>query len=140
MPGSYRCVCPYGYKLAPDNKHCIGIEGGRNKKIVCLGDMSPKILPPLPPQPHQYSIEPVLRGVFRNQNGGGKTGILGGGKIISHTANFFAPPPFPFSLFLLFFFPSFKILGGDNFPKNLGGTCPLCPSPLNTPLFFLRPP
>ena len=22
--GSYRCVCPYGYQLAPDGRHCIG--------------------------------------------------------------------------------------------------------------------
>lgn len=27
--GSYRCVCPYGYELAPDGKHCRG-------KIPCL--------------------------------------------------------------------------------------------------------
>lgn len=23
--GSYRCICPYGYTLAPDKRHCIGI-------------------------------------------------------------------------------------------------------------------
>ena len=24
VPGSYKCVCPYGYMLAPDKRHCIG--------------------------------------------------------------------------------------------------------------------
>ena len=26
--GSYKCVCPFGYQLAPDGKHCRGGEGG----------------------------------------------------------------------------------------------------------------
>lgn len=24
-PGSFRCICPYGYTLAPDARHCIGL-------------------------------------------------------------------------------------------------------------------
>jgi fibulin 1/2 len=23
-PGSFRCICPYGYTLAPDGRHCVG--------------------------------------------------------------------------------------------------------------------
>lgn len=25
VPGSFRCICPYGYALAPDGRHCQGI-------------------------------------------------------------------------------------------------------------------
>lgn len=24
VPGSFRCICPYGYALAPDGRHCQG--------------------------------------------------------------------------------------------------------------------
>lgn len=26
VPGSFRCICPYGYALAPDGRHCQGIS------------------------------------------------------------------------------------------------------------------
>lgn len=26
VPGSFRCICPYGYALAPDGRHCQGTQ------------------------------------------------------------------------------------------------------------------
>ncbi len=26
LPGSYRCVCPFGYELAPDGRHCRDVD------------------------------------------------------------------------------------------------------------------
>ncbi|XP_054288254.1 fibrillin-2-like [Macrosteles quadrilineatus] len=26
VPGSYRCICPYGYSLAPDGRHCVDVD------------------------------------------------------------------------------------------------------------------
>ena len=100
----------------------------------------------------------------------GGTGILGGGgaiwvlfaslpakkKIIElskYGRNFkqfllfslFSPFLSYFSLFLLFsfpfFFPSFKVLGEDNFPSKSGGTCSLYPpeyAPVSFPGFRTR--
>ncbi|XP_026682343.1 fibrillin-2-like, partial [Diaphorina citri] len=35
VPGSFRCICPYGYALAPDGRHCIDVDECRTPANTC---------------------------------------------------------------------------------------------------------
>ena len=39
IPGSYRCICPYGYQLAPDGRHCIDINECTSEANDCRYDL-----------------------------------------------------------------------------------------------------
>ena len=34
-PGSYRCICPYGYQLAPDGRHCRDVDECSTEANTC---------------------------------------------------------------------------------------------------------
>jgi hypothetical protein len=36
IPGSFRCICPYGYALAPDGRHCQGTLFASYRKVTFL--------------------------------------------------------------------------------------------------------
>ena len=38
MPGSFRCVCPYGYTLAPDGRHCMDLNECESEANNCRYD------------------------------------------------------------------------------------------------------